>query len=184
MFEVVRSQKLRFAVHFRILLSVIPLWIAANLWTYFTTGVRQAFAQDPYLVVGGMFFFLMDFWTAVIYKIWIRAEARFSSAGLATGAKKLGLWVVIGAGATIWANSFPNDPKGVRWYDPRWLGANLDLLGFLYMYAIDTVSSIENVTGKRIGDTRIGAFMRSILAHYFPDMEQDISEMRTEEGKN
>lgn len=181
MFEVVESRKFRTSVHFRVLVGVIPIWIVSVfVIEYFLGGAREIFQQNSALVVGAIFFFLLDFWTAVIYRIWIRGEEKFTSGGLATGAKKLGLWIVIGAGATIWSNTFPHDPQQVRWYDPRWLGANVDLLGFLYMYAMDTISSIENVTGKAVGDTGIGRFIRSIISRVLPYLEDDLSEMRTD----
>lgn len=183
MYELSSGNKFRVAVHLRVFALVVPVWVGLSVWSYFAEGVRHAFTQDAYLVVGAVFFFLLDFWTAIIYKIWIRDEEKFGSEGLTSGAKKLGLWMVIGAGATIWANTFPNDPEGVRWYDPRWLGANVDLLGFLYMYAMDTISSIENVTGKNVGDTGIGQFVRAIVAHYFPNVEDDITEMRSEDAE-
>lgn len=184
MLEIVKGTSPRKYVHMKILIGVLPLWVLVSVWVqWVANGASAIFEQQPSLVVGAAFFFLLDFWTAVIFRIWIRGEESFSSRGLASGAKKLALWVVVGAGATIWANTFPNEFEEIRWYDPRWLGANIDLLGFLYMYAVDIISSIENVTGKHIGKTRVGRFFRAVVGNYFPKIGGTIESLQQRQNE-
>lgn len=181
MFEIVKGTTPRKNVHAKIFMGVVPIWVVIVAFLEWVVGgASSVFQQNAALVVGGGVFFLLDFGTAVVYRIWIRGEESFNSQGLASGAKKLGLWVVIGAGATIWANTFPEDPKGVQWFNPVWLAANVDLLGFLYMYAVDLISAVENVTGKEIGQTGIGKFSRAVIGQFFPKSEEILSEAGSE----
>jgi len=143
---------------------------------WLSEGAEMVFQQQKSLVFGAIFFFFLDFGTAVLYRIWLRGEESFTSRGLSTGAQKLGLWIVIGAGSTVWSNTFPNEPKTIRWLDPRWLGANVDLLAFLYMYAVDIISSVENVTGKNVGKTGVAQFFRAVTSNLFPTAEEVLSD--------
>jgi len=177
MFEIVKGSSPRPKVHLKVLVGVVPIWLVLiGVFEWLMGGAEAVFRQQKSLVFGAMFFFLLDFWTAVVYRIWLRGDESFSSQGLASGAQKMGLWIVIGAGSTIWANSFPADPEGVRWFDPRWLAANIDLLAFLYMFGVDIISSVENVTGREIGKTGIGQFFRAVTGTFFPQAEEVLSD--------
>jgi len=177
MFEIVKGTQPRRRLHLGVFFVVTPIWVLISVFCRFLSGAPAIFEQRMFLVAGATFFFFLDLATACIYKIFLRGEESFTSEGLSSGAKKLGLWVVIGAGSTVWANTFPNDPQQVSWTDPRWIGANVDLLAFLYMYTVDIVSSVENVTGKEVGETRVGRFLYSISNTYFPKWKKVADEM-------
>lgn len=171
MFYIVNSPEMRKNVHFGVFLGVIPLWVLlTTIFEFWLKGASTLFSQSSTLVVGAVFVFCMDFVTAITYRVIIRGEESFDTRGMATGAKKLGLWIVVGAGSTIWANTFPNDPEQVTWTNPVWVGANIDLLAFLYMYAMDIISSVENVTGRKIGQTGIGQFFKALSGHILPTL--------------
>ena len=182
MFEIVSGRAPDKKFHAKVLAGVLPVWIVGSFFIHWVLGSGEIiFRQRLPLVMGAVFFFILDFVTAVVCKCWIRGTETFNSEGLSSGAQKLGLWVVVATGTTAWANLFPNDPDEIRWYDPRWLGANVDLLAFLYMYTVDLISSIENITGKSIGETGIGRFVKSVTGSYFPKMSETIDGL---EGQN
>lgn len=183
MFEIVKGRNPRYSMHARIFVGIVPIWLALTvLLEWLAGGASQIFDQNAALVVGAAFFFSLDFVTAMVFRIGIRGEESFNSGGLVSGAKKFSLWVVIGVGSTVWSNTFPEDPSGVQWLNPRWLAANVDLLGFLYMYAVDIISSIENVTGKNVGETGVGKFFGTILAFALPVARENLEEELDGEG--
>jgi len=163
-------------LHLKVFVGVLPLWIVTIfMMEWLVNGTLDVFQQRGVLIIAAMVTFTADLLTACIFKIWARGEDEFSSRGLISGGKKAALWIVIAGGATIWSNTFPNDPENVSWMDPRWLGANIDLLAFLYIYAVDTVSSIENITGKSFGETTIGRGGKAVVETFFPRGEEILS---------
>ena len=156
--------------HATCFLIVVPITLVSTwLLEYLTEGAVASLTQDSVLVFGAVFFFVLDFVTAMIYNVWLRREVRFSSAGLQSGAVKAGVYIVLGMGCTIISNVHSYAPGEVSLFSYRVLLANVDLAAFSYMYLTDLVSAFENVTGHAFGDSRLGRTINVLLQRFISD---------------
>lgn len=126
-------------------------------------GFGSTLEQSSSLISGALFFFFLDLTTALIFRVAYRGEEHLSSAAMGSGAVKAFLWIAVGGGTTIIANTFPVEVSEFGWTNPDYIAANIDVIAFIYMYLVEGVSIVENITGKPIGETRLGEVGKKLL---------------------